>query len=161
MQVMVIELARDVLGTPCVNSTEFDPEIEHPVIDLLPEQRTIDRLGGTMRLGSYPCRLAPGSKAACAYSADAVRERHRHRFEFNNDYRELLTRHGMVFSGLSPDGRLVEIAEMSPRHHPWMVGSQFHPEFKSRPNHPHPLFRAFMEAAVGTVPPGSQAQLPI
>jgi CTP synthase len=159
MQVMVIELARQVLGTACVNSTEFEPEVEHPVIDLLPEQRTIDRMGGTMRLGSYPCRLSPGSKAACAYAADAVRERHRHRFEFNNDYRELLTRHGMVFSGLSEDERLVEIAEIAG--HPWMVGCQFHPEFKSRPNHPHPLFRDFMEAAVGTVPPGSQTQLPL
>ena len=159
MQVMVIELARAALGTSCVNSTEFEPEVEHPVIDLLPEQRTIDRMGGTMRLGSYPCRLSPGSKAACAYAADTVRERHRHRFEFNNDYRELLTRHGMVFSGLSVDGRLVEISEIAG--HPWMVGCQFHPEFKSRPNHPHPLFRDFMEVAVGTVPPGSQTQLPI
>jgi CTP synthase len=159
MQVMVIELARAALGTTSVNSTEFDPEVEHPVIDLLPEQRSIDRLGGTMRLGSYPCRLVPGSRAAAAYGVDLVRERHRHRFEFNNDYRELLSRHGLVFSGLSEDGRLVEISEITG--HPWMLGCQFHPEFKSRPNRPHPLFRAFVGAALDTVPPGSQVQLPL
>ena len=159
MQVMVIELARVALGTMGVNSTEFDAKVEHPVIDLLPEQRTIDRMGGTMRLGSYPCCLTPNSKAARAYGVDLVRERHRHRFEFNNEYRELLSGHGLVYSGLSEDGRLVEIAEI--QGHPWMVGCQFHPEFKSRPDCPHPLFRAFMEQALVTVPPGSQAQLPL
>jgi CTP synthase len=159
MQVMVIELARAALGSVCVNSTEFEPQVEHPVIDLLPEQRSIERMGGTMRLGSYPCRLVPETKAACAYGPDHVRERHRHRFEFNNDYREILSKNGLVFSGLSEDGRLVEIAEVAG--HPWMLGCQFHPEFKSRPQRPHPLFRDFMEAALNTVPPGSQAQLPL
>jgi CTP synthase len=159
MQVMVIELARATLGSICVNSTEFDRQVEHPVIDLLPEQRSIERMGGTMRLGSYPCRLVPETKAAGAYGVDLVRERHRHRFEFNNDYRELLSKNGLVFSGLSEDGRLVEIAEVAG--HPWMLGCQFHPEFKSRPQRPHPLFRDFMEAALNTVPPGSQAQLPL
>ncbi|TFH34909.1 MAG: CTP synthase [Dehalococcoidia bacterium] len=159
MQVMVIELARAALGSACVNSTEFEPQVEHPVIDLLPEQRSVDRMGGTMRLGSYPCRLTPNSKAAGAYGVDLVRERHRHRFEFNNDYREVLSRHGLVFSGLSEDGRLVEIAEIEG--HPWMLGCQFHPEFKSRPQQPHPLFREFMGVALNTVPPGSQAQLPL
>ncbi len=159
MQVLVIELARAMLRTECVNSTEFDPQIEHPVIDLLPEQRSVDRMGGTMRLGSYPCRLTPDSRASCAYGEDLVQERHRHRFEFNNDYRELLRAHGLVFSGLSEDGSLVEIAEIAA--HPWMLGCQFHPEFKSRPDRPHPLFRDFVGAAVKTVPPGSQAQLPL
>lgn len=146
MQVMVIELARAALGSACVNSTEFEPQVEHPVIDLLPEQRSVDRMGGTMRLGSYPCRLTPKSKAAGAYGVDLVRERHRHRFEFNNDYREVLSRHGLVFSGLSEDGRLVEIAEIEG--HPWMLGCQFHPEFKSRPFAAHPLFEAFVSAAI-------------
>jgi len=159
MQVMVIELAREVLHSDSVNSTEFEPAVQHPVIDLLPEQRTIDRLGGTMRLGAYPCYLQPGSKAAAAYGVDMVRERHRHRFEFNNAYREVLGSAGLVFSGTSRDGDLVEISELSG--HPWMLGCQFHPEFKSRPDRPHPLFAAFMRAAVATVPPGSQAQLPL
>jgi len=159
MQVMVIEIARAVLGTACVNSTEFDPQVEHPVIDLMPEQRNLSRMGGTMRLGSYPCRLVPDTKAAMAYGVDLVRERHRHRFEFNNDYRDVLSRHGLVFSGLSEDGGLVEIAEVAD--HPWMLGCQFHPEFKSRPQRPHPLFRDFVGAAAGTMPPGSQAQLPL
>ncbi len=159
MQVMVIEIARAVLGTACVNSTEFDPQVEHPVIDLMPEQRNLSRMGGTMRLGSYPCRLVPDTKAAMAYGVDLVRERHRHRFEFNNDYRDILSRHGLVFSGLSEDGGLVEIAEVAD--HPWMLGCQFHPEFKSRPQRPHPLFRDFVGAAAGTMPPGSQAQLPL
>lgn len=158
MQVLVIELARATLGTERVNSTEFDPATEYPVIDLLPEQRNIDRMGGTMRLGSYPCRMTPGTRAAAAYECDLVRERHRHRFEFNNDFRELL-QHGLTFSGLSEDGTLVEIAEIT--EHPWMVGCQFHPEFKSRPDRPHPLFREFMKAAMNTVPPGSQAELPL
>ncbi len=159
MQVMVIEIARAVLGTACVNSTEFDPQVEHPVIDLMPEQRNLSRMGGTMRLGSYPCRLVPDTKAAMAYGVDLVRERHRHRFEFNNDYRDVLSRHGLVFSGLSEDGGLVEIAEVAD--HPWMLGCQFHPEFQSRPQRPHPLFRDFVGAAAGTMPPGSQAQLPL
>ncbi len=145
MQVMVIELARHVLGSDEPNSTEFDIATRHPVIDLMPEQQGISDMGGTMRLGVYPCQLVPGTKAAAAYGQDIVGERHRHRFEFNNDYRNLLTEAGLVLSGLSPDGRLVEIGELAD--HPWMVGSQFHPEFKSRPNRPHPLFSAFLAAA--------------
>jgi CTP synthase len=111
---------------------------------LMPEQQSITDMGGTMRLGLYPCHLVPGTKAASAYGDPVVQERHRHRFEFNNAYREIYEEHGMVFSGLSPDGRLVEIAEL--RDHPFMVASQFHPEFLSRPNRPHPLFVAFMRA---------------
>ncbi|MCJ7551100.1 MAG: CTP synthase, partial [Anaerolineae bacterium] len=122
------------------------PETEHPVIALMPDQETIVDMGGTMRLGSYPCNLEPGTKAMQAYRIDKVAERHRHRFEFNNAYRETLAEAGMIFSGLSPDGRLVEIAEL--RGHPWMLGSQFHPEFKSRPQRPHPLFRDFVGAAI-------------
>ena len=145
MQVMVIEFARHVLGSEDANSTEFDRSTPHPVIDLLPEQRGIADLGGTMRLGLYPCRLIPGTTAARAYGVPEVSERHRHRFEFNNTYREILGEHGMAYSGLSPDGRLVEIAEI--KDHPYMVGSQFHPEFLSRPNRAHPLFRGLVEAA--------------
>ncbi len=144
MQVMVIEFARHVLGSEDANSTEFDRSTPHPVIDLLPEQRNIGDMGGTMRLGLYPCHLVPGSKAGEAYGQPVVQERHRHRFEFNNTYREILGARGMVFSGLSPDGKLVEIAELAG--HPFMVGSQFHPEFLSRPTRPHPLFRAFLQA---------------
>jgi CTP synthase len=145
MQVMVIEFARHVLGSEDANSTEFDRSTPHPVIDLLPEQRGIADMGGTMRLGLYPCRLVPGTAAAEAYGAGEVNERHRHRFEFNNTYREILGGRGMAFSGLSPDGRLVEIAEL--KDHPFMLGSQFHPEFLSRPNRAHPLFRGLLEAA--------------
>jgi CTP synthase len=115
------------------------------VIDLMPDQRAIEDMGGTMRLGIYPCQTVAGTNAAAAYGQQLVHERHRHRFELNNQYRDLLTGAGMTFSGLSPDGRLVEIAEV--RDHPWMVGCQFHPEFKSRPGKPHPLFSAFVRAA--------------
>ncbi|MBE2198295.1 MAG: CTP synthase [Anaerolinea sp.] len=146
MQVMCIEFARHVLQSDEPNSTEFDANTEHPVISLMPDQHHLTDMGGTMRLGAYPCRLVPGTQAATAYEAEVVTERHRHRWEFNNAYRQVLGEHGLVFSGLSPDGRLVEIAEMS--NHPFMLGSQFHPEFKSRPNRPHPLFRAFLAAAV-------------
>jgi len=146
MQVMCIELARLALNTDTPNSTEFKPETEHPVIALMPDQETVVDMGGTMRLGSYPCNLKPGTKAMQAYGVDNVSERHRHRFEFNNAYRERLAEAGMIFSGLSPDERLVEIAEL--RDHPWMLGSQFHPEFKSRPQRPHPLFRDFIGAAI-------------
>ena len=145
MQVMVIELARHALGSDEPNSTEFDIATRYPVIDLMPEQRDISDMGGTMRLGIYPCRLVPGTKAAAAYGQELVHERHRHRFELNNAYRELLTSAGMVLSGISPDGRLVEIVELAD--HPWMVGSQFHPEFTSRPNRPHPLFVGFLTVA--------------
>ena len=144
MQVMVIEFARHVLGSEDANSTEFDRSTPHPVIDLLPEQRGIGNMGGTMRLGLYPCQLVPNTHAARAYEEPEVRERHRHRFEFNNTYREILGAHGMVYSGLSPDGRLVEIAELAD--HPYMLGSQFHPEFLSRPTRPHPLFVGLLQA---------------
>jgi CTP synthase len=146
MQCMVIELARTALGTEDANSTEFDAFTPHPVIDLLPEQRDVADKGGTMRLGSHPCVLEQGSLASRAYGQPIVLERHRHRYEFNNSYRELLATHGMRFSGLSPDGRLVEIVEMP--EHPFFLGTQFHPEFKSRPNRPHPLFASFIEAAL-------------
>ncbi|MBN1855509.1 MAG: CTP synthase [Dehalococcoidia bacterium] len=159
MQVMVIEFARNVFNSQSVNSTEFDQGVDYPVIDLLPEQREIDKMGGTMRLGSYPCELVAGTRAREAYGVESTSERHRHRFEFNNDYRQQLQTAGMDFSGLSRDGRLVEIAEV--RDHPWMVGCQFHPEFKSRPDRAHPLFAAFMKAATESVPPGGQAELPL
>jgi CTP synthase len=146
MQVMCIELGRAALDDPGANSTEFDPRTEHPIIDLMPDQQEVVDMGGTMRLGLYPCNLQPGTRTAAAYGVPRVDERHRHRFEFNNWYRELLGEHGLVLSGLSPDGRLVEIAEMAD--HPFMVGSQFHPEFLSRPNRPHPLFVSFIRAAV-------------
>ena len=146
MQCMVIELARTALGTDDANSTEFDAFTPHPVIDLLPEQRDIADKGGTMRLGSYPCVLETGSLAGRAYGQPIVLERHRHRYEFNNSYRELLAAKGMKFTGLSPDGRLVEIVEISD--HPFYLGTQFHPEFKSRPNRPHPLFANFIDAAL-------------
>ena len=145
MQCAVVDLAREVLDSPDANSTEFNAFTSAPVIDLLPEQRDIENKGGTMRLGVYPCKLVPGSRAADAYGEALVYERHRHRFEFNNHYRDRLAEAGMVFSGTSPNGRLVEIIEL--RDHPFFVGSQFHPEFRSRPNRPHPLFRDFMRAA--------------
>jgi CTP synthase len=153
LQVMVIELARHALGSDEPNSSEFDIKTKHPVIDLMADQREISDMGGTMRLGLYPCQLLPGSRAAAAYagsppgqvSQDPIQERHRHRFEVNNAYRGLLSGAGMVFSGLSPDGRLVEIGELAD--HPFMLGSQFHPELKSRPTRPHPLFQAFVRSA--------------
>jgi len=146
MQVMCIELARHVLDSDAPNSTEFEPKTAHPIIALMPDQHSIADMGGTMRLGRYPCRLTPGTKAAAAYGVEEASERHRHRFEFNNAYRQVLGDAGLVYSGLSPDGRLVEIAEL--RDHPWMVGSQFHPEFKSRLQRPHPLFKDFVGAAI-------------
>jgi CTP synthase len=146
MQVMVVELARHALESDEPNSTEFSRTTRYPVISLMAEQREISDLGGTMRLGRYPCKLVPGTKAANAYNQEMVDERHRHRFEFNNAYRDMLSQAGMEYSGMSPDGLLVEISEL--RDHPFMVGSQFHPEFKSRPERPHPLFREFVHAAV-------------
>ncbi len=144
MQLMVVELARTVLGDDMVNSTEFDRSTPNPVIDLMPDQKMVSDMGGTMRLGLYPCCLKPGTHAQRAYGVDRVEERHRHRFELNNAYRQLLQEAGMVFSGISPDDRLVEIAEIAD--HPYMVATQFHPEFLSRPNRPHPLFMGFVEA---------------
>jgi CTP synthase len=146
LQCAVIEFARDVLGTEDANSTEFDMFTENPVIDFMPDQRTMEEKGGTMRLGLYPARLTPGSKAHAVYGTELIYERHRHRFEVNNRYRPLLEAAGMVLSGQSPDGRLVEIVEL--RDHPWFVASQFHPEFRSRPDRPHPLFDGFIGAAV-------------
>jgi CTP synthase len=144
MQLMVVEFSRNVLGREDANSTEFDPSTSCPVIDLMPDQRGVSDMGGTMRLGLYPCELQPGTRAAESYPQSMVQERHRHRFELNNSYREALQAKGMRFSGISPDGRLVEIAELAD--HPFMVGTQFHPEFLSRPNRPHPLFLAFLKA---------------
>ena len=149
MQLMVVEVARNGAGLPDAHSAEFDPETPHPVIDFMPDQRDVTDMGGTMRLGIYPCRLVPGTVAAEAYGAAHVGERHRHRLELNNAYREALEEGGLRFSGLSPDQRLVEIAEVVD--HPFMVGTQFHPEFRSRPNRPHPLFSLFVDAARHTV----------
>ncbi len=147
MQTMCIEFARDVLGLEDANSGEFETDSENLVIDMMLEQRSITDMGGTMRLGVYPCQLVEGSVARRAYGdADEILERHRHRFEFNNLYREAFETHGMRFSGLSPNGQLVEIAEVAD--HPFMVGTQFHPEFLSRPNAPHPLFHAFIGQAI-------------
>jgi CTP synthase len=143
MQIAVVEFARHVVGLEKANSTEFDPESPHPVIDIMPDQVGV-QMGGTMRLGRYPCKIEPGTLASKVYGTDFVNERHRHRYEVNNGYRDALARAGMVFSGTSPDGRLVEIAEL--KGHTFFVGSQFHPEFKSRPLRPHPLFRGFVEA---------------
>jgi CTP synthase len=145
MQVMCVEFARNVLGHEDANSTEFDRGTKYPVIDLMLEQRSITDMGGTMRLGLYPCVLQPGTKTATAYGEKQVEERHRHRWEFNNNYRTEFENAGMAFAGISPDGMLVEIAEL--KDHPFMVGSQFHPEFLSRPMRPHPLFLGLIEAA--------------
>ena len=159
MQIMVIEFARHIFNSTEANSTEFNSKTPYPVIDLLPEQRKVKGKGGTMRLGTYPCHLVPGTKAASAYGKDVIYERHRHRFEFNNDYREAFEKAGMVFSGLSPDGRLVEISEL--REHPFMIACQFHPEFLSRPNRPHPLFLDFIGVAKGVLREGAQTSLPL
>ena len=145
MQMAVIEAARALAGLEDANSSEVAPDTAHPVIDLLPEQREIEEKGATMRLGAYPCKITPGSRAHAAYGKLEVSERHRHRYEFNNEYRDVLSRAGMIFSGTSPDGRLVEIVELED--HPFFVACQFHPEFQSRPFEPHPLFEAFIKAA--------------
>jgi CTP synthase len=155
----VIEFARNVLGITGANSTEFEPGTDGPVISYMADQRADGVKGGTMRLGLYPCRLAPGSRAGIAYGTLVVQERHRHRLEFNNAFRAQFEAAGMAFSGQSPDGRLVEIAELPD--HPWFVGSQFHPEFRSRPNAPHPLFQGFVEVCVAQPVAGEQARLPI
>ena len=148
LQCGVIEFARDVVGAQGANSTEFDVFTQDPVIDFMPDQRELEDKGGTMRLGLYPARLTPGSKAAQAYGEEVVYERHRHRFEVSNRYRQALEENGMLLSGQSPDGRLVEIVEL--KDHPWFVASQFHPEFRSRPDRPHPLFDGFVKASIGT-----------
>ena len=146
LQCGVIEFARDVVGEPDANSTEFDLFTQAAVIDYMPDQREMEDKGGTMRLGLYPAKLTPGSRAAAVYGSELIYERHRHRFEVSNRYREALEDAGMLLTGQSPDGRLVEIVEL--RDHPWFVASQFHPEFKSRPDRPHPLFTGFVRAAI-------------
>jgi CTP synthase len=158
MQCAVIEFARNVCGLEGAHSSEFVPDTPYPVIDLMPEQREVTDKGGTMRLGSYPCQLEPGSLAFQAYGQQQVRERHRHRYEFNNKLGHLLAARGLRVTGFSPDGRLVEIVELPG--HPWFVGCQFHPEFKSRPNRAHPLFRDFVGAALRHVGTGGQVNCP-
>lgn len=146
MQIAIIEFARDVLGWADANSTEFDPNTEHPVIDLMPEQKSVTDLGGTMRLGAYPCVLSDGSKAHALYGTTQISERHRHRYEVNNDFRAELEEAGMQLVGQSPDGHIVEMIELAD--HPYFVATQAHPEFKSRPNNAHPLFRGLIEASL-------------
>ncbi len=145
MQIAIIEFARNVLGLDGANSAEINPDTAYPVIDILPEQKDVEEMGGTMRLGKYPCVLNPESKAFALYNNSMIYERHRHRYEVNNDYRNDLEKGGMIFAGTSPDNHIVEMVEIPS--HPWFVAGQFHPEFKSRPNKPHPLFRGFVTAA--------------
>lgn len=145
MQIAVIEFARDVCGIKDATSSEFDENAAHAVIDIMSDQKNITDKGGTMRLGLYPCSICQGSRLSAAYKEDLINERHRHRYEFNNDYAEMLTAAGLIISGISPDKRLVEAVEIAD--HPWFVGVQFHPEFRSRPNRAHPLFRDFIGAA--------------
>ncbi|MBB6453922.1 CTP synthase [Salirhabdus euzebyi] len=146
MQLASVEFARNVLGLEGAHSSEIDPNTPYPIIDLLPEQKDIADLGGTLRLGVYPCKLNEGTKARAAYDDEIVYERHRHRYEFNNQFRQQMENNGFLFSGTSPDGRLVEIIEL--KDHPWFVASQFHPEFKSRPTKPQPLFRDFVKESI-------------
>ncbi|MCY0875962.1 MAG: gamma-glutamyl-gamma-aminobutyrate hydrolase family protein, partial [Firmicutes bacterium] len=146
MQMAVVEFARSVVGWSDAHSSEINGLTEHPVIDLMSDQVDVEDKGGTMRLGQYPCHLTPNTKAQAAYGQSEVGERHRHRYEFNNAFRSELEAAGLIISGTSPDGRLVEIVEL--RDHPWFVGVQFHPEFTSRPNRPQPLFRDFVAAAL-------------
>jgi CTP synthase len=146
MQCAVIDFARNVAGLESANSSEVDPDTAHPVISLLTEQQEVTRLGGTMRLGAEPCALLEGSLAHQAYGESQVSERHRHRYEFNPNYQEIFEKYGMVFSGISPKRRLVEMIEL--KNHPWFVACQFHPEFKSRPRDPHPIFRDFIGASL-------------
>lgn len=148
MQCAVIEFARHVCGMADANSSEFNPNSTHPVIDLMPEQIDVEDLGGTMRLGLYPCKVYPDTLTSKAYNAELIYERHRHRYEFNNAFREEFVGKGLVLGGTLPNGRLVEIVELPESEHPWFLGAQFHPEFKSRPTNPHPLFREFVGAAV-------------
>jgi CTP synthase len=158
LHMAVIDVARNVLGLSGANSTEIDPNTPYPVIDLMPNQKGVD-MGGTMRLGLWPCRLQPGTKTAAAYAVPEVSERHRHRFEVNNSFRGRLANAGFIVSGASPDGQLAEIMELED--HPFFVGVQFHPEFRSRPTNPHPLFRDFIAAAKEALPEGAQRELPL
>ena len=148
MQCAVIEFARHVCGMSDANSSEFNPDSEHPVIDLMPEQLDVEDMGGTMRLGLYPCKVYPNTLTSKAYNEELIYERHRHRYEFNNAFREAIVSKGLVLGGTLPNGRLVEIVELPESEHPWFLGAQFHPEFKSRPTHAHPLFKDFVGAAV-------------
>ncbi len=149
MQLAIVEFARNVIGWGDAHSAELAPSTTHPVIHLMPEQDGIEDIGGTLRLGSYPCTLDKSSKAYQLYGTDTIQERHRHRYEVNNYYRDDLIRNGMKFSGLSPDGRIVEMMELP--EHPWFIATQAHPEFKSRPNRPHPLFKGFVGAALALI----------
>ena len=146
MQLSIVEFARNVIGYRDAHSAEFDPNTNHPIIHIMPEQIGIEDIGGTLRLGSYPCTLNTASKTYEMYKKEQIEERHRHRYEVNNDYRDALTEHGMKLSGLSPDGKIVEMIEIPG--HPWFIATQAHPELKSRPNRPHPLFKGFIEAAL-------------
>ena len=159
LQVMVVEFARNLLGLEHANSSEIDPETPYPVIDIMPDQQSVTEKGGTMRLGDYPCELLTGTQTQKAYGQHLVHERHRHRFEVNNSFRESLERVGLLAAGVSPDGNLVEITEVVD--HPFMLGVQFHPELLSRPNRPHPLFREFLGAAMVTLREGAQPALPL
>ena len=145
MQLAIVEFARNVCGLKEAHSIELDPGTPHPVVALLPDQDGIEDIGGTLRLGAYPCVLDKRGKAYELYGEDTIHERHRHRYEVNNDYRDILIKNGILLSGLSPDGRIVEMIE-NPQH-PWFIATQAHPELKSRPNRPHPLFKGFVEAA--------------
>jgi len=158
LHMAAIEVARNVCGLAGANSTEIEPETPYPVIDLMPDQKGV-QMGGTMRLGLWPCKLEPGTKAAAAYGEPLVNERHRHRFEVNNSFRQRLAEAGLIVSGASPDGMLAEIMEL--KDHPFFVGVQFHPELLSRPTRPHPLFRDFVGAAKATLPEGAQRELPL
>ncbi|MDD3186083.1 MAG: gamma-glutamyl-gamma-aminobutyrate hydrolase family protein, partial [Anaerostipes sp.] len=146
MQLTIVEFGRNVLGYADAHSIEFNAETEHPVINIMADQDGVTDIGGTLRLGSYPCVLTKGSKAEALYGTHEITERHRHRYEVNNEYREDLQENGMMLSGCSPDGRIVEMVEIPA--HPWFVATQAHPEFKSRPNKAHPLFRGFIEASL-------------
>ena len=146
MQLAIVEFARHVVGYTDAHSAELDPATAHPVIHLMPEQNGVENIGGTLRLGSCPCVLSHDSRAYALYGCETIHERHRHRYEVNNDYRQILSSHGMLLSGLSPDGRIVEMIELPD--HPWFVATQAHPELKSRPNKPHPLFCGFIAAAL-------------
>ena len=157
MQLAVIEFARSIGGFMDANSSEFSGDTTHPVIALMETQQGLETMGGTMRLGAYPCRVADGTFAMAAYGSDNISERHRHRFEFNNRFRETLTQKGLTISGVSPDNSLVEIVEI--KEHPWFLGCQFHPEFKSRPMEPHPLFRDFIKAAIKKRGQGSTGEI--
>ncbi|MCH7801255.1 MAG: CTP synthase, partial [Chloroflexi bacterium] len=159
LQAMVVEIARNLMGKDGANSTEMNPNTPYPVIDLMESQKDVDEMGGSMRLGLYPCELVKDTWSSKAYGQDMVQERHRHRWEFNNTFREEFEAVGLWPAGLSPDGKLIEIMEFTD--HPFMVGTQFHPEFRSRPNRPHPLFREFIGAAKKIVREGGQHHLPL